>query len=53
MYDLREPLLSVGVLQQKSDSIYRKNKQFPPTSKHEDKKVWKRVTFMQGKHNLE
>ena len=39
MYDLSEPLLSVGVLQQKrkSVSIQLKNKQSPPTSKHEEK----------------
>ena len=46
MYDLWESLLSVGVLQKESAPIYVKNKQSPPTSKHEDKKVWKRVTFL-------
>ena len=30
-----------------------KNKQSPPTSKHEGRKVWKRVTFIKGKHNLD
>ena len=44
MYDLSEPLLFVGVLQQKSASIYLKNTQSPPTSKHKDKKVWERFT---------
>ena len=38
MYDLWEPLLSVGVLQQKSASIWRKNKQSPSTSEHDEKK---------------
>ena len=38
MYDLRELLLSVGVLQQERDSIYLKNKQSAPTFIHEDKK---------------